>query len=250
LANDHCKLAICILPFAICNRSRWTVVVLAYLLLAAATLRAQEAHYEPGRLSKAVEINAQPLPVSDRDAAATQPLPSIPSFPFRQIVASEPVGGESTTASRKLAPRSSSPKRSLDRPAVATPTAAVGTVISSLVIVLGLFVVLVWISKRFTPAGSAALPKEAVELLGRAPLSGRQTMQLIRVGNRLLLVALSASGAETLTEITDPVEVEHLAGLCRGGRSDSASASFNRVLSQLATEPAAQAPRARVRGAA
>ena len=58
-----------------------------------------------------------------------------------------------------------------------------------------------------------------MELLGRAPLAGRQTMQLIRVGNRLLLVALSASGAETLTEITDPVEVEHLAGLCRRGKS-------------------------------
>jgi flagellar protein FliO/FliZ len=122
--------------------------------------------------------------------------------------------------------------------------------VSSLAIVLGLFVVLVWVSKRFAPAGTAPLPKEAIELLGRAPLAGRQTMQLIRVGNRLLLVALSASGAETLTEITDPVEVEHLAGLCRRGKGDSASASFNRVLSQLATEPASESPRPRARGAA
>jgi len=250
LANDHCKLTICILQFANCNRSRQTAVAFACLLLASAALPAQESHYEPGRLSKSVEINAQPLPVSDRDAKPPSHSPSIPSFPFRQIAGSEPIGGESTTASRKLAPRSSSPKRSLDRPAVATPTAAVGTVVSSLAIVLGLFAAFVWFSKRFAPAGSAALPKDAVELLGRAPLAGRQSMQLIRVGNRLLLVALSASGAETLTEITDPVEVEHLAGLCRGGKSDSASASFNRVLSQLATEPAAQAPRSRVRGAA
>jgi len=237
------------LQFAICNRSRQTAVVLAYLLLAAATLPAQESHYEPGRLSQAIEINAQPLPGSDRDATPTHP-PSIPSFPFRHIGVSEPIGSKSTTASRKLAPRSSSPQRSLDRPAAATPTAAIGTVVSSLAIVLGLFVVLVWFSKRFAPAGSAALPKEAVELLGRAPLAGRQTMQLIRVGKRLLLVALSASGAETLTEITDPVEVEHLAGLCRGGKSDSASASFNRVLSQLATEPVAESPRIRARGTA
>ena len=115
---------------------------------------------------------------------------------------------------------------------------------------MGLFGLVVWFSKRFAPAGSASLPKEAVELLGRAPLTGRQTMQLIRVGNRLLLVALSTTGAETLTEITDPVEVEHLAGMCRRGKSDSASASFNRVLSQLTSEPATPTPRTRVRGAA
>ena len=225
-------------------------LALACLLLACAEAGAQESHYEPQRLSQAIAITAQPLPVSDRDTAAAQHPPAIPSFPFRQISVNEPAGTESTTSSRKLAPRSSSPKRALDRPVVPTPTAAIGTVVSSLAIVLGLFAALVWFSKRFAPAGSAALPKEAVELLGRAPLAGRQTMQLIRVGNRLLLVALSASGAETLTEITDPVEVEHLAGLCRGGKSDSASASFTRVLSQLAAEPAGESPRARVRGAA
>jgi hypothetical protein len=86
-------------------------------------------------------------------------------------------------------------------------------------------------------------------LLGRAPLSGRQTMQLIRVGGRLLLVALSSSGgAQTLTEITDPLEVEHLAGLCQRGRTDSATASFNRVLGQMASEHAGQATRSRQRG--
>jgi flagellar biogenesis protein FliO len=108
----------------------------------------------------------------------------------------------------------------------------------------------VWCSKRFAPAGTAPLPKEAVELLGRAPLAGKQTMQLVRVGNRLLLVALSGAGAQTLTEITDPVEVEHLAGLCQRGRGDSASASFNRVLSQMATEPEDQPRRLRTQGAA
>ncbi len=173
----------------------------------------------------------------------------IPSFPFRQVSASEPIGGASASV-RKLAPRGAAAKRSLDRPAPNPPTTATGTVVSSLAIVLGLFAALVWFSKRFAPAGSAALPKEAVELLGRAPLAGRQTMQLIRVGNRLLLVALSAAGAETLTEITDPLEVEHLAGLCRRGKPDSASASFGRVLSQLTSEPSVPAPRTRVRGAA
>jgi flagellar biogenesis protein FliO len=228
-------------------------LALACLLAASAPIRAQESHYEPHRLSRAIEVEAQPLAGAtgghSLEAAAHHPQ-SIPSFPFRQVSASEPTSTDSRAASRKLAPRSAAPMRSLDRPVAPTPTTAIGTVASSLAIVLGLFAALVWFSKRFAPAGSALLPKEAVELLGRAPLTGRQTMQLIRVGNRLLLVALSASGAETLTEITDPVEVEHLAGLCRGGKSDSASASFSRVMNQLATEPAAESPRTRARGAA
>jgi flagellar biogenesis protein FliO len=153
-------------------------------------------------------------------------------------------------AARKLAPRSTPTKRAIDRSVAPTPTTALGTVVSSLAIVLGLFAVLVWFSKRLGPAGSAALPKEAVERLGHAPLAGRQSMQLIRVGNRLLLVAVSTSGAETLTEITDREEVEHLAGLCRRGNPDSASASFGRVLNQLATEPAVTTPRTRLRGGA
>ncbi len=178
------------------------------------------------------------------------PQREIPAFPFRQVAAAEPIqrGQSPSHEPLRLAPRNSTANRSLDKSAATTPTTAVGTVVSSLAIVLGMFLAFVWCSKRFAPAGSAQLPKEAVELLGRTPLAGRQTMQLIRVGNRLLLVAMSPGGAETLTEITDPVEVEHLASLCRRGKSDSATASFNRTLAQLANEP--ESPRARTRGAA
>jgi flagellar protein FliO/FliZ len=166
------------------------------------------------------------------------------------IASREGVGAGSSATQRKLAPRNTSGKRSLDRPAPVTPATAIGTVVSSLAIVLGLFLGLVWFTKRVAPSGAQPIPKEAVELLGRAPLADRQTVQLVRVGNRLLLVALSAGTAHTLTEITDPGEVEHLAGLCRQGRADSASASFGRVLNQLATEPQSPTSRNRTRGAA
>jgi flagellar biogenesis protein FliO len=107
----------------------------------------------------------------------------------------------------------------------------------SLGVVLGLFVVIAWFARRFTPAGASPLPKEAVELLGRAPLAGRQQLQLLRVGNKLLLVALSPVGIETLTEITEAAEVEHLVALCRRGRPGTSQAAFQQVLSQLASEP-------------
>jgi flagellar biogenesis protein FliO len=230
-----------------------TRLAFACLVLAAATARAQESHYEPLRLSRAIQVGAETLgssPIRREPVAEWGKRESIPSFPFRQVAASESDAHDASAAGRKLAARSSAPRRSPERAAAPTPTAAIGTVASSLAIVLGLFAALVWFSKRFAPSGAAALPQEAVELLGRTPLDGRQTMQLIRVGNRLLLVALSAGGATTLTEITDPLEVEHLAGLCRPGKSNSSTAAFSRVLSQLAHEPADQSHRPRARGAA
>ena len=86
--------------------------------------------------------------------------------------------------------------------------------------------------------GFAPLPGEVFESLGRAPLTGRQQMQLIRLGNKLVLLSVTPTGAETLTEITDIDEVNRLAGLCQQGRSGSISDTFRQVLSQYADEPA------------
>jgi flagellar protein FliO/FliZ len=163
--------------------------------------------------------------------------------PSRRVVepaayAEEP--GETKVAPRgaplRLAPREKSASKELSRPAPSTPTSAVTTVVGSLGIVLGLFVVLVWFSRRFAPAGTAALPKEAVELLGRTSLGGTHQMQLVRVGAKLLLVALTPQGARTLTEITSAAEVERLSDLCRRQKPDSASASFRSLVEQVGGE--------------
>ena len=115
----------------------------------------------------------------------------------------------------------------------ASTSQALTTVISSLGIVLAVFLVLTWVAKKFSPPGMGVVPKEAVELLGRSPLSGRQQMQVVRIGNKLLLVALTVGGAETLTEITDPEEVERLTALCRKTQANSSTASFQQLVTQL-----------------
>jgi len=138
----------------------------------------------------------------------------------------------------RLPPRGSAQDRDLSGPSAPTPTRSIVTVVASLAIVLGLFFAVVWISRRSLPRGLTPLSKEVVQVLGRAPLAGRQQMHLVRIGNRLLLVSVTPTGAETLTEIADPEEVEHLAALCQQGQTDSATATFRNVLSQLGSEPA------------
>jgi flagellar biosynthetic protein FliO len=112
-----------------------------------------------------------------------------------------------------------------------TTAGAVKTVITSLAVVLGLLVALLWLARRANPKARGTLPGDILETLGRAPLSGRQEMHLVRVGNKLLLLSVTPTSAETLTEITDPVEIDRLAGICRQNQPDSITASFREILS-------------------
>jgi len=110
---------------------------------------------------------------------------------------------------------------------------SVVTVAGALAVVLGIFFVVAWGMRRATPPGSAPLPGEAFQVLGRAPLAQRQQAYLLRCGNKLLLVSVTATGSETLTEITDPVEVDRLAGLCQQANPNSATAAFRQILTQV-----------------
>ncbi len=110
------------------------------------------------------------------------------------------------------------------------------TVVGSLAVVLGIFMLTAWGMRRLAPPGQIVLPGEVFEVLGRAPLAGRQQVHLIRCGKKLLLVSVTTDGAETLTEVTDPLEVDRLLGLCEQAKPGSATATFRQVLGQLSKE--------------
>ncbi|MHB1035585.1 MAG: flagellar biosynthetic protein FliO [Pirellulales bacterium] len=119
-----------------------------------------------------------------------------------------------------------------------SPFPSLLTLVGSLGVVVGLFLGVVWLIRRGMPAGAMVLPREAVEVLGRAALGGRQQAYLVRCGNKLLLVSVSPAGCETLTEIIDPLEVDRLAGLCQQSQPQSATAAFRQVFQQFAGERA------------
>lgn len=110
---------------------------------------------------------------------------------------------------------------------------------AGLAIVVGLFFVCMWLLRRSSGAKhGGALPNEAFAVLGRAPLTPQSFAQLLRVGNKLVLVAISADGIQPLTEVVDPLEVDRLTGVCASGRGHGPAAEFQQVLAQLAREPA------------
>jgi flagellar biogenesis protein FliO len=68
------------------------------------------------------------------------------------------------------------------------------------------------------------LPRNVVELVGFVPLGARQQLQLVRLGSKLVLVAISANRTEPLAEVTDPVEVDQILAACQSGPSALAGA--------------------------
>jgi flagellar protein FliO/FliZ len=113
---------------------------------------------------------------------------------------------------------------------------SLSSVMASLGLVLGLFFFVAWLMRRGMPGAIPTLPKGVIEVLGRAPLPGRQQMQLLRVGRKLILVHMSLTGAETLTEIEDPAEVDRIAGMCQQGYPQSSTRVFQEVLDTFGRE--------------
>ncbi|MCC7334534.1 MAG: flagellar biosynthetic protein FliO [Pirellulaceae bacterium] len=105
------------------------------------------------------------------------------------------------------------------------------SIVSSLLLVVGLFLGVAWCYRKTlgtTLAGG--LPKQVVNVLGRTSISARQQMVLVRFGSKLLLVSVIQGEARTLGEITDPLEVDQMLGLCESGQPGSISQSFKSLL--------------------
>jgi flagellar biogenesis protein FliO len=109
------------------------------------------------------------------------------------------------------------------------------TMLGSLSFVLALFFAVAWFMKRQLPVSGWALPGDVLHVLGRATLAPRQIVHLVRLGNRLLLVAVSQAGAQTLAEVTDADEIERLTNLCTPATTRQSRGLLNALLSRPAT---------------
>ena len=132
--------------------------------------------------------------------------------------------------------RSSEKGRAL--PSFGLPVDSMYTMGTGLAIVTGLFLLVAWTWRRGAKKANHSLPEGVVAILGRVPLASRQVAELVRVGNKLVLLSVTPHGVEPLTEITDPLEIDRLVGLCREHDPKSSTADFDDVFRQFADEPA------------
>jgi flagellar biogenesis protein FliO len=171
-----------------------------------------------------VELSAQVVPY---------PVSTSPSSRVVPTAYEQPVAAQSADAEPPLSPPK--PQNQAGHAEPLKSPSGIQTLLQvggSLAVVLGIFFLVVWVLRRTSPGGLGTLPAGAFEVLGRAALANRQQVHLLRCGNKLLLVSVTATGAQTLTEITDPAEVDRLSELCRQTRSNVAATVLGRVFRQ------------------
>jgi flagellar protein FliO/FliZ len=123
------------------------------------------------------------------------------------------------------------PPRALDRdgankraPSSSSSQAGAATTAIALASIVGVLLVAAhWIRPYVgSPRG---LPIDALELLGRRLIEPKVAVHLVRCGNRVLVLGVTSDGVRTLSEITDPTEVERLTEACLNEQAASRTPS-------------------------
>lgn len=143
-----------------------------------------------------------------------QPIPGQPKTPITR-----------TESASKKSDSNADPKA---KPA--SPAASMWTSFGSLVVILVVILLFARTWKKHGPRINGYMPAEAVEVLGKRPLDQKSTLHLVRLGSKILLLGSSPDGLRTLSEVTNPVDVDYLAGICRQNDDDGTAAQTFRAL--------------------
>ena len=174
--------------------------------------------------------DAHPTSLAAGPTASVAVRPAVETAAGTAAAGSSAAGSSAAGAHIPLAPPS--PRFQGESPeSASSPLQMFVSVGSSLLLVLGAFLAVAWCYRK-TLSGSAAggLPKQVLQVMGRTPVSPRQQMVLVRFGSKLLLVSVVQGETRTLSEISDPLEVDRLLGLCESGQPGSITQSFKNVL--------------------
>lgn len=95
------------------------------------------------------------------------------------------------------------------------------------------------LSSQLGAAGRS--PSGVLEVLGRYPISRGQTLVLLRLDRRIVLLSQTPAGFSTLSEVSDPDEVASILMKARDDEGASLAARFNTLLREVEQDPATAA---------
>ncbi|MCF7958299.1 MAG: flagellar biosynthetic protein FliO [Phycisphaerae bacterium] len=110
------------------------------------------------------------------------------------------------------------------------------TLIVSLSLVLMLIVGLSWLYRRYMPGGKLGGHSGAIEVVARNAINPKQSLCLVKLGDRLLLVGLSPNHMASLERIDDPDEIGRIMGQVESQAAHSVSKSFQGIFHHEARE--------------
>jgi len=166
-------------------------------------------------VAPAVPTEALPSPSSAPDAESEDLALGIPNGPLSVRPAAEvSAEGASDGVFGGLDPR----------------TKEIARIVGAMGVVLGLLVLLRVVLKRTTGLGGGGRPAGVLEVLARYPVARGQSLMLIKLARRVILVHQTSVGMSTLTEVTEPEEVAALLARMESGSRSSDAARFRSVL--------------------
>lgn len=80
--------------------------------------------------------------------------------------------------------------------------------------------------KKFMPTRKFAFNSDVLRIVSRTPVGPKQTLMLVKLGRRLLLLGVSPEQIQALTTVDDPDQVAVLLGEAASGRADSMTRAF------------------------
>lgn len=176
----------------------------------------------------ASEPEAQPDAADEAGAAAEASLPTVESLPLGAPAQPEGDGAEPQGMGLTFADN------------------WVGRTVLALALVIGLAVLLRGLLRRAASTGGGLAgqltaggraPSGLLSVLGRYPVARGQTLVMLKVDRRVLLLCQTAAGFRTLSEITDPEEVASILMTSRDEEGTSMAARFQTVMRDMERDP-------------
>jgi flagellar biosynthetic protein FliO len=99
--------------------------------------------------------------------------------------------------------------------------------------VLAVIAGVAWLVRRLVPS-VRRLNGGVIEVLGRNHLAPKQSLALVRVGRRVLLIGVTAERLTTLCQIDEPEELAELLVGASAGRSTAGADRFDHLLGEAA----------------
>ncbi len=91
-----------------------------------------------------------------------------------------------------------------------------------------------YIFRRFWPEQQRWRNLAAIEILGKTYLSAKQSLCLVKLGRKILLLGICSDRITSLGQIEDPEQVAEILATIQQSRSNSISSSFGKLFGQQA----------------
>jgi len=101
-----------------------------------------------------------------------------------------------------------------------------------LILVLALIFLCLYLFRRFMPQSKLFCTNRSIQIVARSAINTRQSLCLVRLGKRLLLVGLSPNHMAILDKIDQPEEISLIEGLVSAGQNESISNTFAALFRQ------------------